>query len=440
MQVSISYKDLEDASKEAEKVAKRFDDYADELQQKIANKLSSYNGPWTSNLADAYSGITSKINELRADSQSFFSYSNDLSDLVTECKNVDVAVKTRISTLSGQFSQSYISQSSIVTGTLVKIFTSVGKAAVTFLVNTFSAVVNQGSQLIASILNWLQEKGVFHLIGTLIGVVLDFAAFVVGLALIVFGSAASLAENFFAPGWGQTMAVFSDVFNVLSIIAFIIEYAWLFLDDLINLKFEVWSVAGSITGEFNPDEAERIRDINSISDYIRDDMSPFAFLFDQDSRYKMGSIWDEIYYTAASADSLFGALSSICSVNPVTFLGGYVPPYLNLGASYFKEGFPETESEFWNDVIINSERFGIAPYLSNRKESKTGEGYRIDKYTESKWGIPLSDIVHLCIDPIHVQICPQPVVPVLDLFSKGKTSCNIPTGINYSSLSSFVFN
>lgn len=101
--VSISYRDLKDASSDASKVAKKLDSYADELEKTVFNKLKKYNGKWTDNLADAYNSTNKKINSIREIQHSYETYSSDLSGLRDECKRVDKGVLDKISTLTADF-------------------------------------------------------------------------------------------------------------------------------------------------------------------------------------------------------------------------------------------------------------------------------------------------------------------------------------------------
>lgn len=103
--VAISYNDLERSAKKAHDVAKKFDDYADELFSKVQKKISNYNGPWTGNINDAYCTVNTKISDLKTMSSKFDDYSDDLEDLLEECQHIDDTVANKVRRLSGRFAR-----------------------------------------------------------------------------------------------------------------------------------------------------------------------------------------------------------------------------------------------------------------------------------------------------------------------------------------------
>lgn len=103
--VSISYSSLRAASNEAEAVAKKLDKYADALENKVYKKLNKYDGERSSNVSTALSKTNNKIIELRDEQSKYEAYASDLKDLRDECKSVDKAVRSRVSTLTASFKE-----------------------------------------------------------------------------------------------------------------------------------------------------------------------------------------------------------------------------------------------------------------------------------------------------------------------------------------------
>ena len=105
--VSISYRGLDHAANEAKTVAKRLDQYADELYDKVYRKLNKYDGKYRDEVYNANVHVKNKIEQLNADSQRQANFSANLKDLKEECISVDKAVRTRISDLSKSFKESH---------------------------------------------------------------------------------------------------------------------------------------------------------------------------------------------------------------------------------------------------------------------------------------------------------------------------------------------
>lgn len=104
---SISYSSLKDASSEAKAVAKKLDKYADSLYDNVYKKLDKYDGSWNSNLSTAKSKTNAKISELRSEQSRYETYATDLIDLRDECKEVDKAIKSRVSSLTATFKEAH---------------------------------------------------------------------------------------------------------------------------------------------------------------------------------------------------------------------------------------------------------------------------------------------------------------------------------------------
>lgn len=150
--VAVSYKDLDDAAELADKVAKKVDDYADELSG-IFKKISKYEGDWTDCMSGACDGVSMKIDNLRTKYSLFNDYSDDLEDLLEECKEVDERVKYKISRLTESFCKANGIRNPVIETYILGVFkdiidnTAVGR----FLSNTLDSVIFYGGQLIDAI-------------------------------------------------------------------------------------------------------------------------------------------------------------------------------------------------------------------------------------------------------------------------------------------------
>lgn len=104
---SISYRSLRRASGEAKDVARKLDNYADEVYSDVYNKLSGYDGERTANITNAQARARDKINDLREAENRYKNYAADLDDLYTECARVDKAVKSKVSRLTAAFKDAH---------------------------------------------------------------------------------------------------------------------------------------------------------------------------------------------------------------------------------------------------------------------------------------------------------------------------------------------
>lgn len=123
---SISYSSLKDASNEAKAVAKKLNNYADSLYDNVYKKLNKYTGTWTSNLTNASSKTNAKISELRSEQSRYETYATDLIDLRDECKEVDKAVRSKVSSLTASFKEAHGIRNSNVENAISYFFTSLG--------------------------------------------------------------------------------------------------------------------------------------------------------------------------------------------------------------------------------------------------------------------------------------------------------------------------
>ena len=123
---SISYSSLKDASSEAKAVAKKLDKYADSLYSNVYKKLNKYDGSWNSNVSTASSKTNAKISELRSEQSRYETYATDLIDLRDECKEVDKAVKSKVSSLTASFKEAHGIRNSKVENAISYFFTGLG--------------------------------------------------------------------------------------------------------------------------------------------------------------------------------------------------------------------------------------------------------------------------------------------------------------------------
>lgn len=211
---AISYSSLGDASKEAKSVAKKLDKYADSLYDNVYKKLNNYNGPWSSNLSTAKSQVNNKINELRTEQSKYETYATDLTDLRDECKEVDKAVKSRVSSLTASFKEAYGIRNSKIENAINNFVTGLGnktafgrwlggkwddfQAGKNYLKDSIKTWYNYegGKELIKGVLVGLLEVaiGVLAIVGTILsgGALLVVIAGVVGGLIAVANGIANL--------------------------------------------------------------------------------------------------------------------------------------------------------------------------------------------------------------------------------------------------------
>ncbi|GKU27255.1 hypothetical protein CFOLD11_40820 [Clostridium folliculivorans] len=185
--VSISYNSLSNASNEAKHVAKRLDDYADAINKSVYKKLNNYNGPRSSNISTASNHISSKISELRSQSEQYEKYATSLTNLEKECRSTDKSVRSKVSTLTATFKQNHGISNSKIQNTVSYFFTSIGNST------AFGRWLGDGDDLSDAaddyfkqkIKDWYNYEGGEDLIkGTLVGL-LDIAIGVVAVVALV---------------------------------------------------------------------------------------------------------------------------------------------------------------------------------------------------------------------------------------------------------------
>lgn len=334
MKASISYSDLHDASQEAHRVSKRFDDYADELQRKVLNKLGNYNGPWTSNMSNAYSLVSDKINELRTDCTRFEQYSTDLESLLDECKEVDEAVKSRVADLTADFKNANGIRNSAIENFLAYTFTSLGNSSALgrFLGNGRDARNMIADRLLQDIKVWFNFEGGKELIKAWVVDTLKIVGAIIAVAAAVVACVLS---------GGVAAAIFAAV----ALVSASVLLGMTIVDSCVDAFHEGMAYAANQ----NPGDAAlayRLRNINSYSDLFRN-----GFIldehdqtnFNQNYAYRRGVAiaWDGLRITAKIANlvgSIGSAITGIASegfkslidLNPGNILG-----FIGAGESFF---------------------------------------------------------------------------------------------------------
>jgi len=236
---SISYSSLKDASSEAKAVAKKLDKYADSLYDNVYKKLNKYDGSWTSNLTNARSKTNAKISELRSEQSKYESYATDLIDLRDECKEVDKAVKSRVSSLTASYKESHGIKNRKVENAISYFFTGLGNETAfgRWLGDKGDQFEAGTDYLKSSIKEWYNYEGGKELIKGVLVAVLEIAIAVVGILT------------------GGTL---------LAIIAACIALA----AGVVNLINEV--IAYNQTNNLNdPARGRRTSEINSVQDWLR---------------------------------------------------------------------------------------------------------------------------------------------------------------------------
>ena len=236
---SISYSSLNDASSEAKAVAKKLDKYADSLYDNVYKKLNKYDGSWTSNLTNARTKTNAKISELRSEQSKYESYATDLIDLRDECKEVDKAVKSRVSTLTASFKESHGIKNSKVENAISYFFTGLGNETAfgRWLGDKGDQFEAGTDYLKSSIKEWYNYEGGKEFVKGALVAILEIAIAVIG---IITGT------------------------GILAIIAACIALA----AGVVNLINEF--IAYGQTNNLNdPARGRRTSEINSVQDWLR---------------------------------------------------------------------------------------------------------------------------------------------------------------------------
>lgn len=256
---SISYSSLKDASNEAKSVAKKLGKYADSLYDNVYKKLNNYGGTWTSNLTEARSKTSSKINELRSEQSRYNTYASNLIDLRDECKSVDRAVRSKVSSLTASFKETHGIKNSKIENAINYFFTGLGNGTafgrwLGGKKDDFDSSVNYFKE---SIKEWYNYDGGKQFIqGVLVGL-LECAIAVLAVASAILTGGATL--------WA-----------VIVLVAGVIGGAIAFVNGVANILNEGAALSAS---KDDPATGRRRSEVNSVQDYLR---SSFKFY---DSEY-----------------------------------------------------------------------------------------------------------------------------------------------------------
>lgn len=196
MSIAISYKDLSDASKNAKKVADKFEDYADELNSRVIKKLDNYKGDWTSNLSSARADVSAKVSAMMSMKSTFDAYSKDLDALGELCESTDKAVRTRVSELTTEFKKNNGIRNSKIENFCGYLFTSIGNSTANgrFNGNTSDAQGAVEDYINQQIKVWYNYEGGKDLIKGILVSALEIAAAVISVVLIAIGSVTGVLE------------------------------------------------------------------------------------------------------------------------------------------------------------------------------------------------------------------------------------------------------
>lgn len=245
--VSISYGSLKDASREAKSVAKKLNSYANSVEKTVYNKLNKYSGEWTSSIYTARNNANTKMTALRTQADRYDTYASDLIDLRDECKRVDKAVRSKVSSLTASFKESHGIRNSKIENAVGYFFTSCGNSskAGRWLGDKADQLRAGTSYLKSKIKEWYNYEGGKDLIkGVLVGL-LEVAIGVLSIvAAIVSG--------------GAFLVVLAGV------VAGVIAAA----NGIANVVNE--GRAYKATQNDDPATGKRLSDENTIQDFLRD--------------------------------------------------------------------------------------------------------------------------------------------------------------------------
>lgn len=183
----INYGGLKSAASAAGTTARRMDSYANEIKSTLVRQLGNYNGPKGGNVNEAMSELNRKASELETRADNYRRYETDLRSANDACKDTDGRVKSKVSSLTASFKNSYgISNSRIVNG-ISYVLTSFANA--TGIGRFFNDVSdwwdNQWDYLKNCIKDWYQYDGGKYLIGDSVLAVCTAALAIIGAVTAV---------------------------------------------------------------------------------------------------------------------------------------------------------------------------------------------------------------------------------------------------------------
>ena len=284
---TISYSSLKDASDEAKAVAKKFDKYADSLYSNVYKKLNKYDGSWNSNVSTASSKTNTKITELRSEQSRYEAYATDLIDLRDECKEVDKAVRSKVSSLTASFKESHGIRDSQVENAISYLFTGLGNETAfgRWLGGKADDFDSGVDYLKSSIKEWYNYEGGKELIkGVLVGL-LEIAIAVLAIASAILTGGATL--------WAAIVLV-----------AGVIGGAIAFVNGCANIANEFAAYSSTQNGD--PATGRRRSNVNTCQDYLRS-----SFIFgDSGENYH----YNEVYNGLATGIDIVNLACTVVTV------------------------------------------------------------------------------------------------------------------------------
>ena len=249
--VSVSYRSLKDASNEANSVAKKLNSYADSIDRHVYNKLNKYKGEWTSNIYAARNSVATKYNELRTAAGKYKTYADNLIDLRDECKSVDKAVKSKVSSLTGTFKNAYGIKVGKVESAVTGFFTGLRNScsAGRWTGDKIDQVRNGGKYIKDGIKEWYDYGGGKELIKGLLVGILEIAIAVLGIVAVVLSGGAIL--------------------GVVAVIAGVVGGVIAIVNGAVNIGNEIRAYR-ELNRYDDPATAKRLRDQNTIQDTLRE--------------------------------------------------------------------------------------------------------------------------------------------------------------------------
>lgn len=235
---TIYYKDLIRASGEAKDVARKLDKYADSLNSRVYKKLNKYDGSVTSNITAAKNQVNAKINELRSAQDKYETYATNLRELRDECKSVDKAVRSKVSSLTATFKENHGISNNWFVNTVSYLFTSdINSSAVGRWISNLGYKIKSGRDYLRScIKEWYNYKGGKEFIKGALIAVLEIA--IAAITLLT--------------GTGGILAMIAAVIALVG--------------GAVNLGAEI---AGLMTAGKDPAAARRMGKVDSLQDMLR---------------------------------------------------------------------------------------------------------------------------------------------------------------------------
>ena len=156
----ISYSSLKQSASKAKETAAKLDSYSSALSSKVYQKLTECS--WSSgNLGTAQTLVSSKISLLDEKSAAFTDYSAALQELRDQCKSVDAAVKSRVSSLTAGFKTDHGISSNAVIDTISFLLTYADDQCVVFRAasNALDEIGSLCSYILQYREDWLDYEG-----------------------------------------------------------------------------------------------------------------------------------------------------------------------------------------------------------------------------------------------------------------------------------------